>query len=62
MSSDLGRAPADNLSDFDAAWLRLLHQYEPAVRVTSALLRLTDAGEDPVEIGRLAEVIAQHGG
>jgi hypothetical protein len=49
---------ADTSSEFDTAWLSLLRQYEPAARVTSALLRLTDAGEHPVEFDRLAEAIA----
>src|SRR6266508_204964 len=45
--------------DFDTAWAALLRQYEPAVRVTSALLKLTGLGEHAVHIELLADAINQ---
>ncbi|HEY3059927.1 MAG TPA: hypothetical protein VGL99_13230 [Chloroflexota bacterium] len=45
--------------EFDTAWTKVLRQYEPAVRVTSALLKLTGLGEHAVHIALLAEAINQ---
>ena len=45
--------------DFDTAWAEVLRQYEPAVRVASALLKLTGLGEHAVHIELLAEAINQ---
>ncbi len=40
--------------DFDAAWQTVGQQYQPAIFVTSALIKLSGAGERPVEVERLA--------
>jgi alkylmercury lyase len=42
------------IDDFDAAWQIVGQQYQPAIQVTSALIKLTRAGEQPVEVERLA--------
>jgi alkylmercury lyase len=40
--------------DFDAAWQTVGQQYQPAIQVTSALIKLSGAGERPVAVERLA--------
>src|SRR6266545_2905262 len=42
------------IDDFDAAWQIVGQQYQPAIQVTSALIKLTGAGERLVEVERLA--------
>jgi len=42
------------LDDFDAAWQIVGRQYQPAIQVTSALIKLTGGGEWPVEVVQLA--------
>jgi len=42
------------VDDFNAAWQIVGQQYQSAIRVTSALIKLSRAGERPVEIERLA--------
>ena len=45
------------VDDFTLGWRRALAAWAPAVRVTSALLKLTNAGERPTTAQRLAEVV-----
>ncbi len=51
MDDTIANHPVD---DFDAAWQTVGQQYQPAILVTSAVIKLTGAGERPVEIERLA--------
>ena len=51
MDDTISSHPVD---DFDAAWQTVGQQYQPAILVTSALIKLTGAGERPVEVERLA--------
>jgi alkylmercury lyase len=51
MDDNISTHPVD---DFDGAWQTVGQQYQPAIQVTSALIRLTGAGERPVEVERLA--------
>ena len=51
MDDTMSSHPVD---DFDAAWQTVGQQYQPAILVTSAVIKLTGAGERPVEIERLA--------
>src|SRR4051794_33060613 len=51
MGINISSHPVD---DFDAAWQTVGQQYQPAILVTSALIKLTGAGERPVEVERLA--------
>jgi len=46
--------PAD---DFDSAWQEALAQFQPQIALTTALFNLTELGEHPVEIERLAETL-----
>lgn len=43
--------------DFDSAWQEVFAQFQPQIALTSALFKLTDMGEHPVEIERLAAAI-----
>lgn len=43
--------------DFDRAWQEVFVQFQPQIALTSALFRLTNMGEHPVEIERLAAAI-----
>ena len=51
MDDTIGSHPID---DFDAAWQIVGQQYQPAIQVTSALIKLSGAGERPVEVEQLA--------
>src|SRR6266487_1898948 len=51
MDDTMSSHPVD---DFDAAWQTVGQQYQPAILVTSAVIKLTGAGERPVEFERLA--------
>jgi alkylmercury lyase len=51
MDDTISSHPVD---DFDAAWQTVGQQYQPAILVTSALIKLTGAGERPVEVEQLA--------
>jgi len=51
MDDTISSHPVD---DFDAAWQTVGQQYQPAILVTSALIKLSGAGERPVEVERLA--------
>jgi alkylmercury lyase len=51
MGTNMSSHPVD---DFDAAWQTVGQQYQPAILVTSALIKLTGAGERPVTVERLA--------
>ena len=42
------------IDDFDAAWQIVGQQYQPAIQVTSALIKLSGGGEWPVEVEQLA--------
>jgi alkylmercury lyase len=48
-----------SVDDFDAAWQTVGQQYQPAILVTSAVIKLTQAGERPVEVERLAAASGQ---
>jgi alkylmercury lyase len=47
------------LDDFDRAWQELFAQFQPQIALVSALFKLTDMGEHPVEIERLAAAIGR---
>ena len=51
MDDTISRHPID---DFDAAWQIVGQHYQPAIQVTSALIKLSGGGEWPVEVERLA--------
>ena len=51
MDDTISRHPID---DFDAAWQIVGQHYQPAIQVTSALIKLSGGGERPVEVERLA--------
>ena len=42
------------VDDFDAGWQTVGRQYQPAIQVTSALIKLSGGGERPVEVEQLA--------
>ena len=56
MHDTISNHPVD---DFDAAWQTVGQQYQPAIQVTSALIKLSGAGERPVEVVRLAAASGQ---
>jgi hypothetical protein len=51
MHDTMSNHPVD---DFDAAWQIVGQQYQSAILVTAALIKLSGAGEWPVEVERLA--------
>ena len=51
MDDTMSNHPVD---DFDAAWQIVGQQYQSAILVTAALIKLSGAGEWPVEVERLA--------
>jgi hypothetical protein len=42
------------IDDFDAAWQTVGQQHQPAIQVTSALIKLSGVGKWPVEVEQLA--------
>ena len=50
------------VDDFDAGWQTVGRQYQPAIQVTSALIKLSGGGERPVEVEQLAAAIDARSG